>query len=303
MLTRSISRSAPPVFPALLRRLRLLALALLCATGAIAATPTGAAPAPVPIRFLLTFDDGPSAAVYNNPTEQILDVLAHNAAQPGVKAVFFVQTRAGNAGASEVGAGLLRREHGEGHLLGFHTATPGHANHRFLGADKLEESLGYGVADLQAVTGVAPSLLRPPFWNYDAATLAAYHRHGLQLLLTDLSANDGKIWGVNFSWHKRSNMLSGLGKVRQRWLAGAMPVVDGSVPVVVTFHDVNTYTARHIEEYMGILLDVAKELEIPLAAKPFYDDGAELERAAMASTVATADAHPRLPGLWNWLWQ
>ncbi len=256
-----------------------------------------------PIRFLLSFDDGPSAATSNNPTARILDVLQNNAAQPGVKAAFFVQTRAANAGASALGARLLRREHEEGHLLGFHTATTGHANHRYLGAQQLEESLQRGTADLQAVTGVAPSLLRPPFWNYDEQTLAAYHRHGLQLLLTDLSANDGKIWGVNFSWHKRSNMLSGLGKVRQRWLAGGMPVVDGSVPVVVTFHDINTYTARHIEEYMLILLDVARELEMPLAQRPFYDERGALEKAALARTVRDGEIHQPLPGIWNWLWQ
>ncbi|WP_199186386.1 hypothetical protein, partial [Pseudoxanthomonas sp. KAs_5_3] len=31
---------------------------------------------PAPIRFLLTFDDGPAAAVNDNPTVHILDVLA-----------------------------------------------------------------------------------------------------------------------------------------------------------------------------------------------------------------------------------
>ncbi len=259
--------------------------------------------APAPIRFLVTFDDGPSASVFTNPTRQILDVLARNQAQAGIKAIFFTQTRATNAGASEVGRRLLQAEHDEGHLLALHTATPHHSNHRYLSQEELDLSLERGSADLLAISGVAPSLVRPPFWSYDARTLAAYHRHGMQMLLTSLSANDGKIWGVNFSWHKRKNMLTQLTELRTRWLAGLLPAVDGSTPVVVTFHDVNTYTASHIEEYLLILLDVAHELDMPTAAKPFYDERAALERAAKASAVQEGDVRPRLPGFWNWLWK
>lgn len=258
---------------------------------------------PAPIRFLLSFDDGPSGAERNNPTARVLDTLANNSAQPGIKVIFFVQTRHHRGGATEVGKALLRREQEEGHLLGFHTGTHGHSNHRYLEREALERSLEDGMADLAAIAGAPPTLVRPPFWNYDAGTLASYEKRGMRLLLTDLNANDGKIWGVNFSLHKRSNMLEQLAEVRERWLAGALPVVDGSSPVVVTFHDVNTYTARTVDTYLNILLDVARELEMPLAAKPFYDDRRDLERAALASAVRDGEVRPRLPGLWNWLWQ
>jgi peptidoglycan/xylan/chitin deacetylase (PgdA/CDA1 family) len=257
---------------------------------------------PAPIRFLLTFDDGPSGSGFANPTAQVLATLAENPHQAGIKAVFFVQTRANRSGATEIGKQLLQREHNEGHLLAFHTATPGHANHRFLDAEELELSLQYGVADLSGYTGVAPSLVRPPFWNYDARTFAAYQRHGLRVLLTDLSANDGKIWGVNFSMTKRRNMLRHLSELRVRWRNGELPVVDGSTPVVVTFHDLNRYTASVLEDYLEILLDVARELEMPTASKPFYDDRDELERAALARTVTDGNIKPNLPGFWNWLW-
>nr|WP_233411157.1 polysaccharide deacetylase family protein [Rugamonas sp. CCM 8940] len=261
------------------------------------------APGAAPIRFLLTFDDGPSAAGSDNPTERVLATLARNGHQDGIKAVFFTQTRAWHGGGTDIGRQLIRREHADGHLVAFHSATPLHANHRFMSPAKLEETLQRGVDDLSGLTGRAPSLVRPPFWAYDADTLAAYHRHGMQMLLTDLNANDGKIYGINFSWHKRANMLARLGETRRRWAAGAMAAVDGNTPVVVTFHDVNGYTARHLEEYLGILLDVARELEMPLAARPFYDQRDELERAALASTVRSGDLRPPLPGLWNWLWQ
>ncbi|WP_070268460.1 polysaccharide deacetylase family protein [Duganella sp. HH101] len=258
---------------------------------------------PAPVRFLLTFDDGPAAASSDNPTVHILETLASNPLQDHIKAVFFTQTRAWNGGGTDVGRALIRREHDEGHVVALHSATTFHSNHRFMGRDTLDESMQRGVDDLTAVTGVAPKLVRPPFWAYDAGTLDSYHRHGMHMLLTDLNANDGKIYGINFSWHKRSNMLTHLAETRVRWAAGAMPAVDGSTPVVVTFHDVNTYTSRHIQEYLDILLDVARELDMPLADKPFYDDRAELERAALARTVDDPAAKQRLPGLWGWLWQ
>ena len=260
-------------------------------------------PAPAPVKFLLTFDDGPAAAASGNPTVRILETLASNPLQDNIKAVFFTQTRAWHGGGTDVGRALIRREHDEGHVVALHSATTFHSNHRFMSARELDASLQNGVDDLLGVTGVAPKLVRPPFWAYDAETLASYRQHGMHMLLTDLNANDGKIYGINFSWHKRSNMLTHLAETRKRWAEGGMPVVDGSTPVVVTFHDVNTYTSRHLQEYLEILLDVARELEVPLAEKPFYDNREELERAALASTIDDPRARPQLPGLWNWLWQ
>jgi len=282
-------------------RRALIALLALLATASCCAQETGAGPAP--IRFLLSFDDGPSGDKVNNSTEQVLDVLAHNAVQPGIKAIFFIQTNAARGGGTEIGKKLMRREQEEGHLLEFHTATPHHSDYCNLSDEELESSLRDGVAELTAVKGTAPSIVRPPFWHYDARTLAAYRKHGLRVLLTDLNANDGKIWGVNFSFHKRSNMLKQLSELRGHWQAGELPAVDGSTPIVVTFHDVNTYTSNHVEVYLNILLDVAQELNMPTAPAPFYDERGALERAATAKTVKEGEVRPRLPGIWNWLWQ
>lgn len=255
-----------------------------------------------PIRFLLTFDDGPSGANKKNPTERILDRLAHNEIQSGIKAIFFVQTRA-SRGDIETVQRLLQREHAEGHLLAFHTATRRHANHRFLKPEDLDSSLQLGINDLTNISGSVPQLVRPPFWNYDEHTLYSYHRHGLHMLLTDLSANDGKIRGVNWSWRKRSNLLSQLRRVKANWADGKMPTVDGNTPVVVTFHDLNSYTARNIELYMQILLELANELDMPVAAKPFYDNRAQLEKAALARTVRDTRSEAYIPGIWRWLWR
>jgi len=257
---------------------------------------------PAPLRFLLTFDDGPSAAKYNNSTEQVLEVLASNSVQPGIKVIFFTQTRAVNGGGTERGRALMKREWEEGHLLALHTATAHHSNHRNLDPEEFEASLQTGVADLTGITGIAPSLIRPPFWSYDQRTFAAYRQHGLQMLLTDLSANDGKIWGVNFSFHKHSNLLQQLAELKPRYLAGELPAVDGVTPIVVTFHDVNTYTSNHVEVYLQILLQVARELELPVADQAFYTGRDQLERAALARTVKDGSVRQKLPGMWDWLW-
>ena len=255
-----------------------------------------------PIRFLLTFDDGPSASSFWSPSATVLDSLKDNPIQPGIKAVFFVQTRAPRAGNSEIGRGIMRREHDEGHILAFHTATHWHTNHRSLSPQELEESLSNGTADIAAITGAPPKLLRPPFWNYDKRTFAAYQQHGLHVLLTDLSANDGKIWGFNASPRRRANMLRQLSEVREQIARGEFPVVDGVIPVVVTFHDLNRYTARHTREYLQILLDSAAATGVPVSDQPFYVDHAALEKAALARTVQQSSQPVHLPGIWNWIW-
>ncbi len=278
---------------------------LLLSLGACSTTPlhqTDTAKVAAPIRFLLSFDDGPASSSPNGSTESILRDLADNPLQPGIKAVFFLQTRAEGAGGSVLGRQLMQREFEQGHVLAFHTATPHHSNHRYLDPAALEQSLSDGASDIRAVTGAVPDLVRPPYWSFDQRTFAAYQAHGMHILLTDLSANDGKIWGVNFSLRRRSSMLHQLDTAREQIEAGKMPVEDGVIPVVVTFHDINSFTARHMQEYLQILVDSAHELNLPLASKPFYDDRAQLERAALARSVSSPTQHVRLPGLWNLIW-
>ncbi|MBV8665943.1 MAG: polysaccharide deacetylase family protein [Burkholderiaceae bacterium] len=253
----------------------------------------------LPIRFLLSFDDGPAPG---GSTASILDDLEHNPLQPGIKAIFFLETRAEGRGGSDTGRQLMQREFADGHLLAFHTGTSGHENHRFLDPQMFEQSLADGVADIRAISGSAPALVRPPYWNYDARTFVAYRLHGLHPLLTDLSANDGKTWGFIASPRRRWALRHQLAAVRERIALGELPVVDGCIPVVVTFHDTNPYTARHMQEYLHILVDSAHELGLPLADQPFYGERGALERAALSRTVADAAEHPRLPGLWQYIW-
>lgn len=258
--------------------------------------------AQAPIRFLLTFDDGPSASGYNNPSRSVVADLANNPVLPGIKAVFFLQTEASRSGGSPRGRKTMVREYAAGHVLAFHTATGFHTNHRWLSDAELESTLSQGAADIAAITGASPALVRPPFWNYDKRTFAAYQRHGMHVLLTDLSANDGKIWGFNGSPRRRANLYRQLSVVRERIALGELPTVDGVIPVVVTFHDINRYTARHLQEYLQILMDSARINGMKTAAEPFYTDRATLERAALARTVKDVNEGVYLPGVWNWIW-
>lgn len=255
-----------------------------------------------PIRFLLTFDDGPSASGYANPSRSVIQDLAHNPVLPGIKAIFFLQTQAWRSGGSPRGRKTMEREHAAGHILAFHTATRWHSNHRLMNDEDLAQTLSLGAASIASITGTAPSLVRPPFWNYDKRTFAAYQRHGMHILLTDLSANDGKIWGFNASPRRRANLLRQLSLVRERIALGELPTVDGVIPVVVTFHDINRYTARHLPEYLQILMDSAQANGLKTAAAPFYTDRATLERAALARTVKDTNEVVHLPGVWNWVW-
>jgi peptidoglycan/xylan/chitin deacetylase (PgdA/CDA1 family) len=261
-----------------------LALALLCGCAGPSLEQLRALPRdPAPVRFLLSFDDGPSTWQPYNPTRAILDTLADNPVQPGIKAVFFLQTRDSRAGGSEAGRALMRREQAAGHVLAVHSGTPrGHVDHCLLPDPELERSLSDAKADIAAIAGRPPDLVRPPFWNYDSRTLAAYRKGGLRMLLTDVSANDGVIYFWNISLRRRSHLRNALAEARERIARGALPVVDGVIPLVVTFHDTNTFTARHMEEYLRLLTAEAVEVGLVLAPKPFYDDRAAIERAARA---------------------
>jgi peptidoglycan/xylan/chitin deacetylase (PgdA/CDA1 family) len=242
-----------------------------------------AAPAhvPHPARFLLTFDDGPSLWQPYNPTTATLDQLANNTVQPQIKAVFFVQTRSPSGGGTPYGQELLRRIRDEGHVIALHSGSArGHMNHRYLSPAELGQSLTDGSADIRALSGHDPTLVRPPYWSFDARTQAAYRAHGLDMLLTDISARDGKIWGWHISLRRRSHFRAKLAEVRRGIEEDRLPVVDGVVPVVVTFHDTNDFTASHMEEYLGILVEESRRVGLPVTPEPFYNDGPTIERVA-----------------------
>jgi hypothetical protein len=98
------------------------------------------------------------------------------------------------------------------------------------------------------------------------------------MLLTDINARDGKIYGWTVSVRRRSHFRTGLAQVRAH--AAALPAFNGVLPVVVTFHDTNTFTAAHLQEYLHILLEESRQVGLPIATPPFYNGAEEIEEAA-----------------------
>jgi peptidoglycan/xylan/chitin deacetylase (PgdA/CDA1 family) len=269
-----------------------LALCTACTEPATKSAQPGPALA-TPVRFLLTFDDGPSTWEPYNPTRAVLDQLQHNAVQPGVKAIFFVQTRDPRAGGGAAGQALLRRIHAEGHVLALHSGSArGHVSHVGMSAAELDQSLRDGIADIEAITGAAPKFVRPPFWRFNESTLAAYRAQGLLMLLTDINARDGKIYGWTISLRRRSHFKAGLDQVRTAIVEGRLRPIDGAVPVIITFHDTNTFTASHMQEYLQILVEQSDAVGLPLTPLPFYNEGEEIQRVAGLRAESAVYAGP-----------
>jgi peptidoglycan/xylan/chitin deacetylase (PgdA/CDA1 family) len=242
---------------------------------------TPPAPLAQEVRFLLTFDDGPSAHTDDNSTLSVLEQLSENDVQKGIKGIFFVQTRNRNGGGTEIGKDVMRLTHSEGHMLGLHSADPsGHVGHTRMSLYRLNQSLVDGKSDIRHITGSNPEFVRPPGWVYNQETQELYRNQGLRMLLADVKARDGVIHVFNFSLRRRSHIRSELEEVRAAISEHQLPQVHGVVPVIVGFHDVNTFTASHFPEYLHILIEEAAKAGLKLAKKPFFDNTGELVNAA-----------------------
>jgi peptidoglycan/xylan/chitin deacetylase (PgdA/CDA1 family) len=249
------------------------------------------------VRFLLTFDDGPSALPMNNPTARILDTLAHNRWQDGIKAIFFVQTRHPRGGGTEIGQQLMRRMYEEGHVLGIHTATPrGHVNHTFMSPDELDHMLDDGIDDIRHVTGDVPRFLRPPFWAHNAMTDARYEAHGLTLLLDDIRIRDGKIKGYHENHGARAKIHADLELAATKIVKGELPMVSDYTPLVLILHDPNSVTARDLELYLGMLIEEARAVGLVVDSPPFVAPARDVMMAAAArGTRPVYTAGARMP--------
>ncbi len=252
------------------------------------------------IRLLLTFDDGPSTRTSSSPTDQILNVLAHNSVQEGIKAVFFSQTRLYDIHSGALTRKLLQREAEEGHVLGVHSGTlKHHSDHRGLDNLELEGFLTDTKVILQEITGITPLLVRPPYWAFNDRTQRAYAAFDLHMLLTDVSVSDGKSWGYRANPRRRSVLREQMHAVHKRIAAGQIPIVDGLLPVIVTFHDTNTWTAKHMEEYLELLVSSAIEAGIVLDSQPFYTDRDQLEQAGLQRSLQEHNPISLVPSRWR----
>jgi peptidoglycan-N-acetylglucosamine deacetylase len=266
------------------------------------ARPAGIPP-PV-IRFILSFDDGPSITKPYNPTLAILHQLATNDVQPGAKALFFVQTGHPRGGGTPEGRAVMRALAADGHLLGIHSVSPkGHVDHRKVPPAELEAELKAAKVLLRDITGSETVFVRPPFGAKNQTTQALYEALGLHMLMADIRARDGLIYGYKGSLFRRIHIRNALIEILQNaWQRGspAPPLT-----VILNFHDVNPYTARHMTEYLHILVDEARRVGFTVPAKPFFDGPQALKEAGLcrcialptSSCTAVATAHSPLDPL------
>jgi peptidoglycan/xylan/chitin deacetylase (PgdA/CDA1 family) len=235
-------------------------------------------------RFLLTFDDGPSADRYFNTTLEILKRLESNDVQPDIKALFFVQTRNRTGGGTRLGQAIMRYQHTSGHVLGLHSGTDrGHIRHTTMMAEDLAQSLRDGQNDLRTITGQDAAFIRPTFWGYNDQTRYLYAAHDLKMLLTDVNNRDGITLHSIFGMRER--VRSELLRTRRAIERGELPQRHGTIPLVITLHDLNPVTALRMTEYLHILVEEARAAGLPLASKPFYDNAADIIAAALLRAI------------------
>lgn len=129
--------------------------------------------------IMLTFDDGPYG---HGVDETILSILTKHHAH----AVFFEVCAHINSTTRQVPERILAT----GNMLGNHTY-----NHRHLpnlDAAGLQHQIAGCSSKLAAVTGVRPSLFRPPWGQLSPAAIKVIHQAGMQFVLWD--ANSGDTW-------------------------------------------------------------------------------------------------------------
>ena len=128
----------------------------------------------------LTFDDGPGGS-----TAAILAVLARY----GVPATFF------NIGQNMAARpALVREEAAAGYALGDHTWD--HPHMTLLPAGSQAAELDRMAAEQHALTGTMPCLFRPPYGDYNGATLTQAQQRSMTFWLWSVDTQD---WMANGS--------------------------------------------------------------------------------------------------------
>jgi peptidoglycan/xylan/chitin deacetylase (PgdA/CDA1 family) len=141
----------------------------------------------------LTFDDGPNPAI----TPRLLDLLDRH----GARATFFLIGRFARACPD-----IVRDITDRGHTVGNHTET--HPRLVFLPARRVLAELVECQQSIEAITGTAPSLMRPPFGGRGPQLRAAIRKSGLKKVVT------WSLMGHDWSAGGKRRLIARLGRVR-----------------------------------------------------------------------------------------
>lgn len=161
----------------------------------------------------LTFDDGPHPSL----TPRVLDILNRH----GAKATFFVVGRSVGKNSS-----ILARAVAEGHEIGAHTWS--HIKMTSSGSERVINEMDRTKAAIQAATGHAPKVMRPPYGAVNSGIVSLMKsRYGMSTIMWDVDTRDWQHPGVSV--------------VIQRAVGRATP---GSI---ILLHDIHESTLHAVE--------------------------------------------------------
>lgn len=175
-------------------------------------------------QVLLTFDDGPHPV--NTPF--ILDVLK----KLNLKAVFFL-----------VGTNvrkypeIVRRIAVEGHTLGNHTYY--HPNLRSCAPDRILREIRDNNELIHSITGIKPTLFRPPYGGLSAKALDILRQEGMSVMLWSVDPGD---------WRNRNIQRTVANLKRQ------LAFDHGGRGGVVLLHDTLPSSAHALEPFLTALM-------------------------------------------------
>ena len=141
----------------------------------------------------LTFDDGPNPAV----TPRLLELLDYH----GARATFFLIGQ-----FARTCPGIVSEIADRGHTIGNHTET--HPSLVFLPTRRVVAELAACQRSIAAITGRAPSLMRPPFGARGPQLRAALEKSGLKQVVT------WTLLGHDWSPRGKQRLIPRLARVR-----------------------------------------------------------------------------------------
>jgi len=215
------------------------------------------------IGIILTFDDGPHAATTNNYTQMVMDTLAVNSVENGIKAAFFVQTHVPYRGGSSVGQQKITAMENEGHQVEIHTgSTEDHVYHTVRvtaapydvdgdgnpdGQNGLESDLIRAKKRINTLTGGTPAFVRPPGGAYNQAVLSTYQRVNLTIKMWDVDSTDSSPGATVESIKNalRSQITS--------------KISAAGTKLIILFHDIKSITANNLDEFLQEIADSVED--------------------------------------------
>lgn len=174
-------------------------------------------------QVLLTFDDGPNPET----TPKILDILK----EKNLKAIFFM-----------VGMNvakypqIVKRVHEEGHTIGNHSYY--HINMNKFSQDRIIKEIRSTNDLIEKITGVQPTVFRPPYGALSKATLATLRQENMNVMLWSIDPRD---------W--RSNNSTSI----IRHLKHQMRLNQDGKGGIVLFHDTKRSTALALPSFLESL--------------------------------------------------